>query len=249
MFDDKMPHSSEPPKNLPFGEEPEDIFSTTDTTPPASDNLPSANTALASGVLKKKNTMETFVESNQETKPIITPSYNSQLGSYKIKEPVLGKIIVIVLIILVIAGLGYGGWVFYSDYTAEEVILPKVEQIIDTSSSTEENLMNEELLEEVVTSTPTNLDFDKDGLTDAQEKVLGTSMQITDTDGDGLLDGDEVNIWKTDPLNPDSDNDSYLDGEEVNNGYNPLGPGKLFVEMNTTTPDASSTSMEDVETL
>lgn len=49
-----------------------------------------------------------------------------------------------------------------------------------------------------------NLDSDKDGLTDDQEKIYGTN-----------------------PLNPDTDGDGYSDGAEVKGGYNPNGPGKL----------------------
>jgi outer membrane protein OmpA-like peptidoglycan-associated protein len=36
-----------------------------------------------------------------------------------------------------------------------------------------------------------------------------------DTDGDGLLDEDEVNIYKTDPTNKDTDGDGCNDGQEV----------------------------------
>ncbi|NCD01037.1 hypothetical protein EOL94_03020 [bacterium] len=43
-----------------------------------------------------------------------------------------------------------------------------------------------------------------------------------DSDGDGLIDIDEVNVYGTDPLNPDSDGDGYNDGQEVRNGYDPL---------------------------
>jgi len=39
----------------------------------------------------------------------------------------------------------------------------------------------------------------------------------TDTDGDGLKDGDEVMKHKTDPLKVDTDSDGLKDGEEVNN--------------------------------
>lgn len=47
-----------------------------------------------------------------------------------------------------------------------------------------------------------------------------------DTDGDGLTDADEER-YGTDAKNPDTDGDGYLDGAEVQNGYNPLGEGKL----------------------
>lgn len=47
-----------------------------------------------------------------------------------------------------------------------------------------------------------------------------------DSDNDGLTDMEEI-IYGTDSQNPDSDGDGYKDGAEVDNGYNPLGPGKL----------------------
>lgn len=47
-----------------------------------------------------------------------------------------------------------------------------------------------------------------------------------DTDGDGLADYVE-SVYQTDPKNPDSDGDGFLDGEELEHGYNPLGEGEL----------------------
>lgn len=64
-------------------------------------------------------------------------------------------------------------------------------------------------------------DFDEDRLTNIEEYLLGTDPFSCETDGDGLLDGDEVNIYGTDPLNPDTDNDGVLDGDEILLGLNP----------------------------
>lgn len=75
---------------------------------------------------------------------------------------------------------------------------------------------------------PVALDTDRDGLTDDEEAVLGTSPRSADTDNDGLSDRDEIKVWATNPLNPDTDGDSFLDGQEVNNGFNPKGPGRAF---------------------
>ncbi len=72
------------------------------------------------------------------------------------------------------------------------------------------------------------LDSDHDGLTDEEERALGTDPLNPDTDGDGLTDYDEVKVFGTDPLNPDTDGDGYKDGDEVAHGYNPKGPGKLL---------------------
>jgi outer membrane protein OmpA-like peptidoglycan-associated protein len=64
--------------------------------------------------------------------------------------------------------------------------------------------------------TPTVVDTDGDGLTDADEKAIyGTDPNNPDTDGDGLKDGDEVKMYKTDPLKKDTDGDRLLDGDEV----------------------------------
>jgi len=72
---------------------------------------------------------------------------------------------------------------------------------------------------------PLTLDSDKDGLTDVEERQLGTNSNGSDTDGDGLSDYQEVKIYKTNPLNPDTDGDTYTDGAEVLAGYDPNKPG------------------------
>ncbi|MBD3354234.1 MAG: hypothetical protein GF364_22320, partial [Candidatus Lokiarchaeota archaeon] len=63
-----------------------------------------------------------------------------------------------------------------------------------------------------------DLDNDNDGLTNAEEDLLGTDMNDEDSDDDGLLDGEEVETYNTDPLDDDSDNDLLNDYEEVNLG-------------------------------
>jgi len=67
------------------------------------------------------------------------------------------------------------------------------------------------------------LDIDGDGLSNFDELRLGTSINSSDTDSDGLSDGLEVNTFKTDPLVVDTDGDGLDDGSEVNvYGTNPL---------------------------
>jgi outer membrane protein OmpA-like peptidoglycan-associated protein len=58
-------------------------------------------------------------------------------------------------------------------------------------------------------------DDDMDGLTNGEEKKLGTNPENADTDGDGLKDGEEVNTTMTDPLKADTDGDGLNDGAEV----------------------------------
>ncbi|MEO0601370.1 MAG: MopE-related protein, partial [Myxococcota bacterium] len=63
-----------------------------------------------------------------------------------------------------------------------------------------------------------------DGLTDGDEvNVYATNPLDPDSDADGLTDGDEVNVFGTDPALDDTDDDRLFDGEEVNlTGTDPL---------------------------
>ncbi|MBM2840507.1 MAG: OmpA-like protein [Bacteroidetes bacterium] len=58
-------------------------------------------------------------------------------------------------------------------------------------------------------------DDDNDGLTNGEERKLGTNPENADTDGDGLKDGEEVNRYKTNALQTDTDSDGLSDGDEV----------------------------------
>lgn len=57
-------------------------------------------------------------------------------------------------------------------------------------------------------------DSDEDGLMRSREKELGTDPENSDTDGDELSDGDELNRSRTNPLRKDSDGDGLSDGDE-----------------------------------
>lgn len=63
-------------------------------------------------------------------------------------------------------------------------------------------------------------------------KIKNTSKKerkilLKDSDNDGLSDYEEINIYGTNPNNPDTDGDGMSDGEEVKRGRNPLGKGTL----------------------
>jgi hypothetical protein len=76
------------------------------------------------------------------------------------------------------------------------------------------------------TPTPTVTpipDTDRDGLTDPDERDLGTDPTKSDTDGDGLSDTEELFTYGTKPNNLDTDGDGLTDGEEVlSKGTSPL---------------------------
>ncbi|MED5374575.1 MAG: LamG-like jellyroll fold domain-containing protein [Myxococcota bacterium] len=71
---------------------------------------------------------------------------------------------------------------------------------------------------------PGSGDRDGDGLSDDEERALGTDLDNPDSDGDGLSDGEEVNSHGTDPLNADTDGGGKSDGDEVSDGSDPLDP-------------------------
>ena len=70
----------------------------------------------------------------------------------------------------------------------------------------------------------TRADLDNDGLIDVREKLMyGTSPKLSDTDGDGLLDGEELSyVPPLDPRSVDTDGDGFIDSEELIANTNPL---------------------------
>lgn len=58
-------------------------------------------------------------------------------------------------------------------------------------------------------------DDDNDGLSGEREIIIGSDPFNEDSDGDGLLDGVEVNIHGTDPLLLDTDGDGLIDSIEL----------------------------------
>ena len=250
MFDEVPQKNIVPPSNLPT--EPVDMFAAVEGETAPSVTEPSA---VDAGLLRKK-------APGVQT----PPSDSGDTQVYAVNEPILGKVLMVMLILVIAGAVGYGGWRLYSYLTASPAVeTPVVVDVVpaepvvpapvieplpeEVPPTTTEPDANAPVLGGAVPTTTQQLlgeqiDTDKDGLNDTREEELGTGMNNPDSDADGLSDGDEVLIWKTNPLNSDTDGDSYIDGEEVRNGYNPLGPGKIFVGENpaaTNTPAATTT--------
>jgi len=58
-------------------------------------------------------------------------------------------------------------------------------------------------------------------LNSSEGREILIESQNIDSDNDGLKNWEEE-LYKTDYMNPDTDGDGYLDGEEINSGHNPL---------------------------
>jgi len=64
--------------------------------------------------------------------------------------------------------------------------------------------------------------------------LLSQAQTIPDKDYDGLLDEDEINIYFTDPSNPDTDGDGFKDSFELQRGYSPhYGDGKKLIDVDS----------------
>ena len=86
-----------------------------------------------------------------------------------------------------------------------------------------------------------NISHEFDGRLDGLKKRIdtfeglrrsaGTEDVAVDTDGDGVSDFDENNLYRTDAREVDSDQDGFTDGIEIMRGYDPRNPaGEVAIE-------------------
>ncbi|WP_350292235.1 gliding motility-associated C-terminal domain-containing protein [uncultured Croceitalea sp.] len=99
-------------------------------------------------------------------------------------------------------------------------------------------------------------DCDNDGLINDDEFIAGTDPNNPDTDGDGIFDGDEVNVDGTDPLDDcdsnrgtplgtsDCDNDGLTNDEETTGVDDPATPADPNGEI--TNPDNADTDGDTI---
>lgn len=107
-----------------------------------------------------------------------------------------------------------------------EVSLPATTTVSAPTVATSSSQIAEKKAEYEIIKAAVLKDADLDGLSNDEEKALGTDPNNADTDADGVPDATEK-IYKTNPLKADTDGDGYNDGIEIKKGFNPAGPGKL----------------------
>lgn len=175
---------------------------------------------------------------------VSVPPQLPQDDMYRMKDPTLSRgIMTGIVMIIVLLIVGGGGWWIYRSFIApakttsttnnpfgENTVVPPVTNttvpISEEESGLNEPVSADDMDTTVLFGEP--IDSDGDGLDDTRESSLQTDANNWDSDSDDLSDGDEVIIWKTNPLVADTDGDTYFDGAEVKAGYNPAGPGKIF---------------------
>ncbi len=173
--------------------------------------------------------------------PKIPPSLEAEEGRGKTKKKITSpggsiKKLVMLAVIIVLGGiLGYGGYWGYNRYFKASVSIPALPEggVEDQPSAPAPSVpaVTEPTPPPSKETTPSPeipQDSDQDGLTNEEERALGTDIGSVDSDDDGLFDREEINVYKTDPLVSDTDGDGFLDGDEVKAGYNPLGAGMLY---------------------
>ena len=185
---------------------PEKPISTVPLAPPISapkTNIQSASTLV--GSLPKQPSPASALPYTNTSKP----QSRSKLWIY------LGSLV----ILLVILAAGYYVYITkFKKTTSQQAIVP-----IPTSQITGAWLMKY-----FGSNTCTNqnicgdaADPDHDGLTNIEEFKAGTDPNNSDTDGDGVADGDEVHVFNTNPLSKNTANiSSYTDLGDITYKYN-----------------------------
>lgn len=135
------------------------------------------------------------------------------------------KIILIVVAVVVVAILAVGGYFLYDKMQEDGSPLENVIENLNVVPAANENtnsILNLNKNTNVVANVNLNEAVNENENLNANDNV----NLFKDADNDGLTDEEEV-LYGTDATNPDTDGDGYLDGEEVDSGYNPAGSGKL----------------------
>lgn len=132
------------------------------------------------------------------------------------------KKIIIVFIILALAGVGVLVFTTIRQMAKKKSETPPV--ILNSSGNAVDQVRQQEFNDALKKTSASDQDFD--GLPDSEEAKYKTNPASADTDGDGLMDRQEIDIYKTDPLKADTDADGKSDGYEARRGMNPLVKGK-----------------------
>lgn len=145
------------------------------------------------------------------------------------------------------------------DVSSNQTIVGRHQLIVTASSSFGSGSLSPETRQASLFVLNKTADLDSDQLSNIREHKLGLNLTNSDTDGDGLTDGAEVNVHGTDPGNTDTDTDGAPDNVEVNGKSNATladtdGDGVLDgreLELNTdpTSPHSDEDSLADAREL
>ncbi|MBX4191659.1 MAG: hypothetical protein KW804_02580 [Candidatus Doudnabacteria bacterium] len=162
-----------------------------------------------------------------------SPSTSTSSSSYSYDDHSSGKKwIYTAIAVIVILGLGGGAYYMLGMKKTSE-------QPQETTTKLPKPWLSQYFNTEVCNDQKTcgdSADPEKDGLSNVDEFRSSTNPLNPDTDTDGLADGDEANIYKTDPNIRFTDRretvaqNNWTDGVQIKNGYDPLTPALPFTE-------------------
>lgn len=127
-------------------------------------------------------------------------------------------LIIILLIIVVIKAVGWYREYSYNKFVEESLLVDK---------NTKFELTDEELSQ----------DWNNDGISNEEAEIIGLNVAVSDSDGDGLSDADEINVYKTNPLKYSTTGDIYSDGHKVALGYDLTKKYETFTILDTINPN------------
>ncbi|HEX4799293.1 MAG TPA: Ig-like domain-containing protein [Candidatus Paceibacterota bacterium] len=96
----------------------------------------------------------------------------------------------------------------------------------DTISKLSEILLDKNLIDSINTYV-SQLTFNVLDTAENNERIIADRLANRahiDSDNDGILDFDEINLYKTNPFVADTDTDGFSDGAEIARGYDPNNP-------------------------
>jgi hypothetical protein len=198
---------------------------------------------------EKKGVEDMFAESEPakpaqfqpkaESTPVMSAEEHAEKTAGFRLQKILTMVAVVCVLLLVVIGVYWGikWWLDREVDPENEVLIENIETapmedpgIVDENIPVDTNKPTAKPVEEVniPIETSSDVDTDQDGLSDKEERMVGSDPEKVDTDEDGLFDREEVKVYKTNPRLKDTDGDGFSDGDEVKNGYNPNGEGKLY---------------------
>ncbi len=195
------------------------------------------------------NVMPRLVHKNGVSQPAVQVTDNSidGLEASSGSPASFLKIFKIGILLLLVLGLGFAGYLFgpkyYKKFFVKDTLQTQQTAQPDTGANpdaqnsaptttpdqnTDSGGLPTEWLQkyfgvekcEKATECGPEADPDMDGLTNLEENQQGTDPNNSDSDGDGLSDGDEVHIFVSNPLKKFSyDDPKYNDADYIKGGY------------------------------